>query len=323
MKVFIVGGTGLLGWHTLNELLARGHSVSTVALPPLPVEKLLPDSVTCSLGNIFTMKDDELLALLRGHDALFYAAGLDDRAVLDAPAYPKFHEANVIQCERVLALARRAGIRKALVCGPYFTYCDGLWPSLKLGQRHPYIRSRLEQKRAVLAMHGPDFSTGVLELPYIFGTMPGRKPLWTFLIEMLRNMGRVVFFPLRHGGTAMVTVKQVAQAAAGALEGSPGGRAWPIGGINMAWSEFLPMVQSSMGGAIRLVHAPKFVFTLGCKALESKLRKLGKEGGLSLGHLADILYRDAYIDPEPSMKALGYGPDDVRLAIKDAIDQCV
>lgn len=323
MRVFIVGGTGLLGWHTLNELLARGHSVSTVALPPLPAEKLLPDSVPCALGNIFTMEDEELVGLLRGHDALFYAAGLDDRAVLDAPAYPKFREANVLQCERVLALARRAGVKKALVCGSYFTYCDGLWPKLKLGQRHPYIRSRLEQKRTVLAMNGPDFCTGVLELPYIFGTMPGRKPLWTFLIEMLSSMGRVVFFPLRHGGTAMVTVKQVAQAASGALEGSPAGRAWPIGGINMPWSEFLPMVLSRMGGGKRLAHAPRIAFALGCMVLESRLRKLGKEGGLSLGHLSGILYREAYIDPEPSMKAMGYGPDDVRSAIGNALDECV
>lgn len=36
MKVFIVGGTGLLGAAGAKELISRGHSVKSVALPPLP-----------------------------------------------------------------------------------------------------------------------------------------------------------------------------------------------------------------------------------------------------------------------------------------------
>ena len=36
MKVFIVGGTGLLGCSAANELIKRGHKVKAIALPPIP-----------------------------------------------------------------------------------------------------------------------------------------------------------------------------------------------------------------------------------------------------------------------------------------------
>ncbi len=36
MRVFIIGGTGLLGSAAAAELAARGHVITAVALPPLP-----------------------------------------------------------------------------------------------------------------------------------------------------------------------------------------------------------------------------------------------------------------------------------------------
>lgn len=33
-----------------------------------------------------------------------------------------------------------------------------------------------------------NFNVAVLELPYIFGTQPGRKPVWVFLVESIRKM---------------------------------------------------------------------------------------------------------------------------------------
>lgn len=51
-KVFVLGGTGFLGYHTIKELLSKGYEVKTMALPPLPTEDLLPKEVSCTLGDI-------------------------------------------------------------------------------------------------------------------------------------------------------------------------------------------------------------------------------------------------------------------------------
>ena len=42
MKVFMIGGTGLLGSEAARELIRRGHEVSSLALPPLPTGAMLP-----------------------------------------------------------------------------------------------------------------------------------------------------------------------------------------------------------------------------------------------------------------------------------------
>lgn len=42
MKVFMIGGTGLLGSEAAKVLIERGHEVVSVALPPLPEGAVLP-----------------------------------------------------------------------------------------------------------------------------------------------------------------------------------------------------------------------------------------------------------------------------------------
>ena len=42
MKVFMIGGTGLLGCEAAIELIKMGHQVKSVALPPLPQGAPIP-----------------------------------------------------------------------------------------------------------------------------------------------------------------------------------------------------------------------------------------------------------------------------------------
>ena len=42
-RVLVLGGTGLLGHSTIRELVARGYTVTSVALPPMPTEDLFEE----------------------------------------------------------------------------------------------------------------------------------------------------------------------------------------------------------------------------------------------------------------------------------------
>ena len=42
MNVFMIGGTGLLGCEAAKQLIAHGHKVTSVALPPLPEGAPIP-----------------------------------------------------------------------------------------------------------------------------------------------------------------------------------------------------------------------------------------------------------------------------------------
>ena len=45
MKVFMIGGTGLLGSAAARIFIDRGHSVKSVALPPLPEGAPIPEEM--------------------------------------------------------------------------------------------------------------------------------------------------------------------------------------------------------------------------------------------------------------------------------------
>lgn len=79
MKVTIIGGTGLLGYHAMRELIKRGHKVSILALPPLPAVGLFPEDVSIHLRDLNQLADAEVADLLRDQDAVVFAAGVDDR----------------------------------------------------------------------------------------------------------------------------------------------------------------------------------------------------------------------------------------------------
>ena len=203
-RVVVIGGTGFLGYHALKEFIRRGHSVTVIALPPLYKEDLFPPHVNVILANIDELDENSIKDILKGHDAIVFAAGVDDRVIPRAPAYDFFYQANVRSCVRIIRIAREAGIKRGVILSSYFLYFDRIWPDEKLSEYHPYIRSRKEQARQSMNAAMPDLQLMILELPYIFGSMPGRTPLWKPLIEYVNS--RYPLFYMK-GGTNMIAVE--------------------------------------------------------------------------------------------------------------------
>ena len=166
------------------------------------------------------------------------------------------------------------------------------------------------------------FSVAVLELPYIFGTQPGRRPVWMFLAEQIRGSKGATLYP--EGGSTMVTVRQVGEALAGALEKTKGGKCWPIGWDNLTWNEMLTIAHKAMGCPDkRIRNIPRWMFNFGVKSQLRKQRKRGVDGGLYLPKLGDIQYGELFIDKSLGCESLGVQPDDIEAAITDSIRLCV
>ena len=79
MKVFIAGGTGLLGYHAAKEFLARGDEVRALAIPDTQLGDWFPKEIELKYGNVFELSEDELIPLMEGCDGFVYALGPDDR----------------------------------------------------------------------------------------------------------------------------------------------------------------------------------------------------------------------------------------------------
>lgn len=324
MNVLLIGGTGLLGSETARELLERGHDVVSIALHPLPEGALLPARMQLILGNVMEMSDTMLESHLQKCEGLIFAAGVDERVVGPAPIYDLFERYNITPLRRLLQLASKAGIRHAVVLGSYFTHFNRVWADLALAYHHPYIRSRVDQEQMALGFvnQGSLEDVAVLELPYIFGAQPGRKPVWLFLTEAIEQMKGVTCYP--HGGSTMVTVRQVAQAAVGALERNKGGQYYPIGYDNLTWKVMLRIVHRAMGVPNKpIITIPKWLYQQGMRALVQDNQQQGHEPGLDPMGLAEIMTRQAFIDPSVASEPLGVQPDNIEQAIGASIELCL
>jgi len=318
MNVFMIGGTGLIGSEAARLLIKNGHQVSSLALPPLPNGENLPKEMKLTLANYMDLSDENIKNLMKDCDSFVFAAGVDERIEGTKPIYDFYAKYNIIPLERMMKIAKEVGIKHVVILGSYFSYFAREWKELKLYENHPYIRSRVDQANMALSYASKKMSVSILELPYIFGTQPGRKPVWTFLIEQIMQMKKATFYP--NGGTTMVTVKQVAQCIYGALEKGDGGHNYPIGYYNMSWKEMLKIFHEYMGvPEKRIIIIPKFLYRLGMKRKVKEFKDKGIESGLDLMKLVEIMTRKAYIDQSFIIDSFNVEPDDIKNAIGQSV----
>jgi nucleoside-diphosphate-sugar epimerase len=320
LKILLIGGTGFLGYYATKELIAFGHQVKILALPPDPPSGLFPSEVEIHLADMSSLTDERLQSLLRGNDAVVFAAGVDDRVTSRKPAYPFFFKHNVESVRRVFTLARAAGVRRGIVLGSYFAYFDRIWAEMKLSIHHPYIRSRVEQAKTAIEAGGNDMIVSILELPYIFGSMPGKTPLWKPLINYVASP-----FPLFYpaGGTACVSVTQVAQGIRGAVEHGEPGKCYPIGGTNLTWIQLMEEISRLAGKPKRVITLPSWLVKIGAWFLKVIHDIKGLESGLEPVAFIDLQTRYTFIEPHDSQSTLHYNNEDLTQALTDTVNACI
>ena len=318
----MIGGTGLLGCEAATTLIKRGHKVTSVALPPLPEGAPIPKEMEIIFGDINKKSDDEIEKMLEGSDCFIFAAGVDERVEFPAPVMDYYYKYNIAPLERIFPLCKKAGVKRAVVLGSYFSYLAKQRPDMNLVENNPYFKSRLLQEEVCKNACDDNFSVAVLELPYIFGTQPGRKPVWTVLIEQIAGMDKLPFTLYPKGGTAMLTCRQVGQAIAGAAENKAGKRyfeAIPIGMYNMNWKEFLGYVYDARGMKGRkIVGIPPWMMKMGMGKIVKDYKERGIESGMDPLQLPYIMDIDLFIDNKYCLE-LGVEEDDIAAAITDSI----
>ncbi len=320
-KVMIVGGTGLLGYHAALEFLKRGYQVTALALEDLDLEGWYPKEIGVVHGDVFTMTPDQLVELMQGHHAMVYAMGPDDRSVPDAPASGFFRERLVDTSARVFDAARRAGVKRSVLLGSYFHHFHRKMPHLGLAARHPYIMARIEQEIAVLDAVGRGMDVMILELPYIFGTMPNRVPLWKeVFFDRLLKMNPVLY---PDGGSSMICVENVAEAIAGAVSRGKHAHRYVIGDQNLRWKEMFDIMFSAIGVRRRFIHVPHWMAAIAGSYMMFRERRRFREPGLNLAYIfRDVISRDFFLEPAQSASLLGYGSGDVKEAIAETARAC-
>lgn len=75
-KIIILGATGSLGQHVLQQAVAAGHIVTALVRSPKKIPFALLDSISVIQADLATIEISELGKAIRGHDVVINTAGL-------------------------------------------------------------------------------------------------------------------------------------------------------------------------------------------------------------------------------------------------------
>ncbi len=326
-KLLILGGTGFLGYHTAKLALEKGYKVGSISLNDINLEGWYPKEIDVQFTDLFETSEDDLVKMMKGYEYMIYSVGPDDRETPIAPAYEYFHRRLVVECAKCFRAAERAGIKKAVVFNSYFAYFARRNPELKLEEKHPYVRCRLEQAK-LLNEQKKKMEVVVLEFPYIFGTMPERMPIWKdVFLDRYANGHKVIFFP--KGSTTMIAVSHIAEAAIGAIEYGKDGERYPVGDENKSFDFML----NTMTGAVlkkprKIIHPGKALCAMGGQMVANAEKKQGKEPGLNLKLvMKEIMSSDTASAVEPEVldrvcEELHISRGGLKEAIEETMHRC-
>lgn len=322
MKIMIVGGTGFLGYYSAKVALERGYEAGSLSLDDIDLDGWYPKEIKVNYGDVFTMGEDEMAKVFDGYDALIYSVGPDDRVTPPAPAYEFFHERLVERPAAVFRAAKKAGVKRAVVFNSYFATFDRMFPEKKLAEYHPYIKCRVEQAEKLISEGGDGMDVIVLELPYIFGSMPERTPLWkdVYIERFFRYPA--IFFP--KGGTTMIAVEHIGEAAIGALENGSHGERYPVGDENRPFKYMIEIMQKGLGIKKPILLVNRHICAMGAQSIAKKDAKEGKQAGLNMKRLMlDIMDEEMYLPDNDAMsEKLGYGRGGLEEAILATMKAC-
>jgi nucleoside-diphosphate-sugar epimerase len=172
MKIFLTGGSGMLGRRLLPALLVDGHEVTALARSEKAARAIIGKGATPVTGDLADM--EALRIGTQGVDAVVHCAARME----SGGHYSAYLEDNVTGTGRLLTAARDSGVGRfihmgAAMCllgtGRPIVDADESWP---LGEPRysAYVRTKTLADRAVRAAHDDHLTTIVLRPAWIWGT---------------------------------------------------------------------------------------------------------------------------------------------------------
>jgi dihydroflavonol-4-reductase len=313
----VIGGTGFIGYHTVQELLRRDYAVSVLSRNPDKHRGLFPNTVRYVQGDLDTLSVAQLADKLQPFDKLVFAAGVDERTEPGGDAWAFFHHANVDSVEKIFRAAQQSPLTHAVLLSSIFLQVHHRHPELKLAERHPYIRSRVEQHRISEALAKDHFVLTTLEIPWVFGTAPHLPSQWNSLITYVRSAAPLMAC---RGGANVVAVQTVAEAVYGALQYPVTSSTQVIGDLDVSYRqlvEYLCQYADRRQVQIREVKEDFFRQLMGAGGLFRQLFNI--PAGLDIRYLPELLLRDIHVDHRESQALLRYSTGKAEQAIRETV----
>lgn len=316
--VLVVGGFGFLGRYIAAELLSQQFRV-TVSDIRSDFPGFAPEiqAITHDFGMA---PESESILLLKHFDVVVFCGGRDDRSLPDGDAWDFFYKANVVATLQLTRLSSEAGVKKLVIMGSYFAYFNRIMPQMQLTKHHPYVRSRVEQEKQCIAAAEGGLQVIVLEIPYVFGALQGVVPLWKSLVRYI-NKTPIVFYTT--GGTAFISVRNLAQAVAGSILYAKHGDCIPVAGKNMTWKEMIKLIAKALDKKKPVISLTWWMIQPLTLFLKLHFKLKGVQSGLDPYYFIRMQCKKTYIDTEFCSSYLHFEPENLDWVFADTVEACM
>lgn len=319
MKTFVTGGSGFIGGHLVECLLAAGHEVTCLVRPSSDVRRLQALGVTLLPGDVAGRAT--LARGMQGCDWVVHLAGCYDFWLPDPAVYT---QVNVDGTRNVLEAVLEAGVAKVVDVSTVAAYGDAPWPvteATPMGRRWPteYSRTKAEGERIARALHAERGLPLVLIHPGAVLGPHDPKPTGRYLRDLAR--GRMPAQVLTRHPFPFVHVRDVCQAILRALE-KPGnvGQSYLVVAENLTFGAVNRLVAELSGRRLPLVTLPDAVTCTMARGLTGLASLTRRPPWLGLSNdQARLMRWGAEVDGSKAARELGIVYTPVREAIREAL----
>jgi len=229
MRVFLTGGTGLLGSHLAHEL--RRHGYEVVALHRRDSRTLFLEENECELVQGDIRDDPAVLApIMDGCSHLVHGAAL----IYASGSWPQVRAVNVDGTRNVLTAARMAGVQHAVHLSSVAVYGDIPGPTDEtkvtdsdLPPEDLYARSKRESEKVAREIEERwDFPVTIIRPSAVYGERD--RLMGPALVDILR-LPLVPIFGQGNNALPVVYAGNVAVATRLAVEAAQGNTTYNVG----------------------------------------------------------------------------------------------
>ena len=259
MKVLLTGGTGFIGAHLINALLAKGDEVHTLARSPEKAKTIEKPGVKIFKGDI--LNKESILKAMEGCQQVYHLAG-------NASIYEKdpsrYFTINVDGTKNIMDAALKLGVKKMV-----FTSSAGvIGPSVggvvteekvrKIDFFNEYESSKAKAEDLVRSYVSEKNLNAVIVLPTrVYGNYLIGEPASVSLLIKKYIAGNWKIIP--GDGTKVgnyVHVDNVVEGHILAMEKGNKGESYILGGVNHSYNEFFEILKDVSGLDYNLFKTP-------------------------------------------------------------------
>ena len=321
MKIFITGGTGFIGRHTV-ELLAQGsHKLTLLVRKTSNISFLNKQNVTLVEGNL-SDKD----SILKGMEDCDSAINIAGHYSFWEPDKKIYSEINIKGTQNVLECALKTGIKKVVhisTAGIYgkpkeepFTEESSVGPV----QYSEYFRTKYEGERIAWNLFEKKGLPLVVIYPVCVLGAGDNKASGRYIQDLInRNLPATVF---KNRIFSFVYVKDLAQAIVNALEKDNNiGEKYLVGNYRYKWREINKMISEISGVPLPMFSLPDSVTMMNAFFLTGLANLIKKPPlwGMAFDQMK-VMKAGFNVDGSKAERELGIKYTPIRFALEEAIN---